>query len=143
MRGDRVECDLFETKKTLEDTNKHIEVQQSEWLEMQKALDTKMETIRLKFNQNCDAMGDWTKYVNRLKDQVEVLEESVQILEGKVESMTGRLCRCGEGVETAESVERPASPALTYEGSKASYHTLSVCLSVPVAFLLGSWVCFR
>ena len=59
---------------------------------MQKALDTKMEAIRVKFNQNCDIMGQWTKYVDGLKDQVEVLEETVLTLEGKIESMTDRLC---------------------------------------------------
>ena len=90
---------------------------------MQKALNSKMKMIRINFNQNCDMMGDWTKYVDCLKEQVEVLGEMVQTLEGKVKSMTRRLCRCGEGVETAESVECPASPALTYEGPKASYHT--------------------
>ena len=83
---------------------------------MQAALDRKMEVIRLKFNENCDAMGDWTSYVDSLKDQILTLE-------GRVESMADKLCRCGEGAETAEPVDCPASPALTYEGSEASYHT--------------------
>ena len=76
---------------------------------MQRALDAKMEAIRVKFNQNCDVMGEWTKYVDGLKAQVEVLEETVLTLEGKVESMSDKLCKCGKGVETAEPLDHPAT----------------------------------
>ena len=52
---------------------------------MQAALDRKMEVICVKFNKNCDVMGDWTSYVDGLKDQI-------QTLEGRIESMADKLC---------------------------------------------------